>query len=94
MKELKIAYINEGFKEFAQASASVEIKVTGWDYTLAVVFTIILVVNIAGIAKYAFKTHVLTLFIMVSNFIVLCYRLTAIVYLMCRDGDEITEENA
>ena len=51
-------------------------------------------VNIAGIAKYAFKTHVLTLFIMVSNFIVLVYRLTSIVYLLCRNGDEITEKNA
>ena len=54
----------------------------------------ILMVNIAGIAKYAFKTHVLTLFIMVSNFIVLVYRLTSIVYLLCRNGDEITERNA
>ena len=60
-----------------------------WDYVLALVYTVILLINVSGIAKYAVRSHTLNLFIMTSNFCAICYRECLFVYLFQNQGKEI-----
>ena len=77
---------------FAPDGTTVLIEVDTWDYVLAVVYTVILLINICGIAKYAVRAHTLTLFIMISNFCAISYREVLFMYLFSKVGSEIRAE--
>lgn len=46
----------------------VTIEVHSWDYLMSVVYTIALLINVCGIAKFAYSANLLTILIMLTNF--------------------------
>ena len=74
---------------FAPEGESVYFEVHPWDYILALLYTVILLINVCGIAKYAVRAHTLTLFIMICNFCAIGYREFLFVYLFLHSGEEI-----
>ena len=62
-------YIDGFGSGFAPLGTTVTIEVHEWDYVLALLYSIILLITVVGIAKYALRTEVLTLCIMVTNFL-------------------------
>lgn len=69
-----------------EGTTTVNIEVHSWDFALALVYTIILLINVVGVAKYALRAHTLTLFIMISNFAAICFRESLFVYLFANQG--------
>ena len=60
---------------FAPSGDEVAVEVHYWDYTISVIYTLIILINVCGIVKYAFQAHVLTLLIMVTNFLAISCKL-------------------
>lgn len=46
---------------------TVTIEVHSWDYVFALVYGIVLLISLVGVAKYAIRAQVLTIAIMVTN---------------------------
>jgi len=53
---------------FAPSDDDVTVEVHYWDYIFSVLYGLIMLINVSGIVQYAFKAHILTLLIMVTNF--------------------------
>ena len=45
------------------------ITIQPWDYAMFLAFSVLLLINVVGIAKYAMRSEVLTLFIMIVSFL-------------------------